>query len=186
MTTLGDTGQVQATRQPAQGYRQELQRLAGVELSEWEALRALEYAARATRPITEAVCPAAWLLEEEEHGGLTVIVRVVRWRRLAIVVAARASDGAPLLGAEWTRAAQEQLAVGLPPEVPASALQAVVAAYAGPVDVGIQPESWRARLSPDLLDVSLMVQRVDPQETPLIVSAEARPLRSGGRGRRSR
>lgn len=186
MTTLRETGQVQALRHAAQVYRQELARLGGVEVDEWDALRALELAAAWAEPLATGLTPEAWLVLDEDLAGLTVIPRIIRWERQAIVVSVRVSDGAPLLEADWTAPAIQSFADTLPRHLDGCSpeeLRALVAASAGPIDVGGSPEKWRARLGPEQLDVSLVVQSVDQAGSRLCVSANARSISRGGRGR---
>lgn len=176
--TLGDSGYVHVGRSFALRYRQGLREHVGQETDEWSALCALEAALIRATPVAREAKPEAWLVED--GNGLGILARTIRWKQQVAVVGMRVSDGLPgLAGAQWTAAARRQLSDTIRPGVFPSldVACAVVAAYASPVDVVVAPESWRSRPTAEGIDVTLLVQRVDARETPLIIAAQGRRRR---------
>lgn len=187
---LSADARVHVVRDAARTYRDELRRLRGVELSEWDALVRLGYIAGGARPVELDVEPEAWSARDEEHD-LVLLVRVLRWSSHAVVLAVgvREASAPTISGAGWTEAALDQYASsrGLERDVERAAAELTLAIHwAVPVDDCVRPERWRARTGVDRLDVSLAVQRVDRRGTPLVVAAEGRDLRQGRDRRRRR
>ena len=131
----------------------------------------------------------AWGAEDDEHGR-RITGYVIRWRAHVVVLAISVRDieDATLEGATWTHAALEQYAASRSVSRAAAEPELALACWdARAVDVVVTPESWRWRSRLLGLDVSLVVQRVDRDGTPLVVAAEARTVNSGGpAGRRRR
>lgn len=106
-------------------------------------------------------------------------------RSITVYVGRREDCGCEITAEEWDTycsLVSERVAN----DYPGSALaeRVLACADARPVDVAVTPERWRWRSRLLGLDVSLVVQRVDAEGTPLVVSAMGRsgPARSARRG----
>lgn len=172
--TLGRGAELHVGRQPARTYRDAL-RARGVAIEEWDAVRALEPLLARAEPVERELSPELWAVVDPH--GLRVSARVVRHGVHAwiLALAVRDAEDATLDGAECTRAAIEQYvrARGATLEQAQRELR-IVCHLATRVDAAVTPERWRARSSAEGIDVSLAVQRVDREGTPLVVAANAR------------
>lgn len=183
---LGMGAQVHVGRQPARIYRDVL-RGRGVEIEEWDALRALEPLLAHARLIEDRIPgPELWATVDEH--GLRVSARAIRWGAHVAVIGltTRAAEDVSLDGASWTGPALEQYARSRGAGISRAQAEAelrVMCHLAEPVDVGGQPEKWRARGRLDNLDVSLAANVVDREDARLVVAAEAR-THNARRGRR--
>lgn len=185
-STLGKGTQIHVGRQPARVYRDAL-RARGVAIEEWGALRALEPLLARAEHVATLADAEVWAAVDEH--GVVVTARVVRWRGHAwvVAVAPRDAEDETLAGAGWTRPALEQFARSRELALEQAEAELRAACHgATVVDAAARPETWRYRSKLDGVDVTLAVQRVNRQGTPLVVAAEARALNQGRDSLRSR